>query len=141
MKFLLLLLFSLPAFAATEMDIMCLTQNIYHEARGESLQGKIAVGYVTLNRLRSPHFPKSICQVVYQDCQFSWACQDRTEQVNLDEWKDSAEVAVNLLKGKYANNVKNSYYYYNARKVRPRWRHCQETLRIDNHTFCLTHEK
>ena len=55
---------------ATEID--CLARNIYHEARGESLQGQIAVAAVTVNRVLTKGYPSSICQVVYQPYQFSW---------------------------------------------------------------------
>ena len=140
MRFLLFLI-SLPCFAISEVETTCLIQNIYHEARGESIEGKIAVGYVTINRLQNPQFPKTICGVVYQACQFTWSCAKNSSEMDLDEWRESSEVAKNLLEGKYSNTVKNSYYYYNSRLVRPRWRYCEDTIQIDNHTFCLTYEK
>ena len=46
-------------------ELRCLAENIYYEARGESLNGQYAVAEVTMNRLRSPGFPKTICGVVY----------------------------------------------------------------------------
>ena len=36
---------------ATKSELLCLAKNIYYEARGEPLQGKIAVAQVTLNRV------------------------------------------------------------------------------------------
>jgi N-acetylmuramoyl-L-alanine amidase len=47
-------------------DIELLARIIYAEARGESFEGQVAVGAVVLNRLESPHFPKTIREVVYQ---------------------------------------------------------------------------
>ncbi|MCI8400747.1 MAG: hypothetical protein HFI38_01405 [Lachnospiraceae bacterium] len=44
---------------------------IYCEAGGESYEGKLAVGYVIMNRVRSNRFPDSITGVVYQTNQFS----------------------------------------------------------------------
>ena len=44
----------------------CLALNIYHEARGESDFGKIAVAHVVMNRVKSHRFPNSICKVVMQ---------------------------------------------------------------------------
>ncbi len=51
----------------------CLADNLYHEARGESLAGIKAVASVVLNRVASKRWPNSICKVVYQRKQFSWA--------------------------------------------------------------------
>jgi len=50
----------------SEKDIECLARNIYFEAAGEPLEGKVAVGVVTLNRTRDPRYPQSICAVVNQ---------------------------------------------------------------------------
>ena len=44
---------------------------IYHEARGEPVEGQIAVGHVILNRVIKRK--KSIKEVVLQPYQFSWA--------------------------------------------------------------------
>lgn len=53
----------------------CLAANIYFEARGESLQGQKAVAAVTLNRVKSKKYPKTVCAVVTQKSQFSWVQQ------------------------------------------------------------------
>ena len=45
---------------------MLLARLIYAEARGESFLGQIAVGAVTLNRLASPHFPKTLTKVIFE---------------------------------------------------------------------------
>ena len=50
----------------------CLAMNIYHEARGERMEGQIAVAQVTLNRAAHEEWPSTICDVVYQPKQFSW---------------------------------------------------------------------
>ncbi len=46
------------------LELRCLAENIYFEARGEPLNGQYAVAEVTLNRLRAPDFPKTICAVL-----------------------------------------------------------------------------
>ena len=51
---------------------ICLALNIYHEARGESIEGQRAVAAVTLNRTVDPRWPNNTCDVVYQPYQFSW---------------------------------------------------------------------
>ena len=63
----------------------CLALNAYHEARSESVAGIIAVSQVVLNRVKSPMFPNSICEVVFQGgtkrdrCQFSWHCDGKSD--------------------------------------------------------------
>lgn len=131
-KFLLLL----PSLAFGS-DLFCLTQNIYHEARGESLKGQIAVGFVTVNRTLNEDFPSNICAVVHQECQFSWRCKV-TEPINYEEWYEARKVAENILNNKYVNPIPGSVYYYNPRQSRPSWgrKYCTKYTTIENHRFC-----
>ena len=50
----------------TPEEIQCLAMNIYHEARNESLAGKVAVVLVTMNRVADDRFPNTICDVVHE---------------------------------------------------------------------------
>lgn len=52
-------------------DIRLLAQLIHHEAGNQGLNGMIAVGEVVMNRVKSPKFPNSIQDVIYQNGQFS----------------------------------------------------------------------
>ena len=67
----------------TAIDRMCLALALYHEARGEPLEGQKAVGITILNRVASKAYPSTICDVVFQNshrlnaCQFSFACDSR----------------------------------------------------------------
>jgi N-acetylmuramoyl-L-alanine amidase len=40
----------------SDKDIECLARNIFYESRGEPIEGKIAVGIVTINRAQDPRF-------------------------------------------------------------------------------------
>lgn len=42
-------------------DHSCLTEAIYHEARGESFDGQLYVGFVIRNRVESKYFPNDFC--------------------------------------------------------------------------------
>jgi spore germination cell wall hydrolase CwlJ-like protein len=53
-------------FKFTERDQECLARNIFYEAANEPEEGKVAVGMVTINRVRSGQFEKTICGVVNQ---------------------------------------------------------------------------
>ena len=57
------------AFAAGDLDLMAAM--IECEAGGESYTGKVAVGAVILNRVRSPRFPSSVIEVLMQNRQFA----------------------------------------------------------------------
>lgn len=58
--------------SADRSSLNCMIENIYLEARGEDLKGKILVGSVVINRSKDKHYPSTICGVVYQPHQFSW---------------------------------------------------------------------
>ena len=57
------------AVSGSELDLLAAI--IQCEAGGESHEGKVAVGAVVLNRVRSGQFPDNITDVVYQSGQFS----------------------------------------------------------------------
>ena len=53
-------------FRVTSKDEDCLARNIYYEAGNEPEEGKVAVGIVTINRVKDSRFGGSICDVVQQ---------------------------------------------------------------------------
>src|SRR5210317_144981 len=80
---------TLPAVAAQEQfenvakdDMYCLQQNIYFEARNQSINGQIAVAWVTLHRVDDPRYPNTICEVVWQRKQFSWTHDGKSGKPN-----------------------------------------------------------
>lgn len=133
-------------------QISCLAQNIYFEARGESVAGMEAVAHVTLNRVHSGLYPDSICQVVYQrtivvnddksishkGCQFSWYCDGTRHTINDKErWLLSYTVAYNAVvhEAKLKDNTGGATYYH-ADYVKPSWsKKFQQTTRIGQHVF------
>ncbi|MGN0352341.1 MAG: cell wall hydrolase [Roseburia sp.] len=56
---------------ATESDLYLLGAIIQCEAEGEPYEGKLAVGSVIINRVRSSYFPNTVSGVIYQSGQFS----------------------------------------------------------------------
>lgn len=55
----------------TQEDIYLLAQTVMHEAKGEGMNGWIAVAEVIKNRINSERFPNAISEVIYQPGQFS----------------------------------------------------------------------
>ena len=72
-------------FSQAEMDM--LTAMIYCEARGESYEGQLAVGYVITNRVRSSKFPNSLEAVLRQNKQFEPAGSGRFDIVLTAYWE------------------------------------------------------
>ncbi len=60
--------------------LLWLSLNIYHEARGEPENGKLAVAHVTLNRARQQD--KNIAEIVMAPYQFSWTFQKKDYMPN-----------------------------------------------------------
>jgi spore germination cell wall hydrolase CwlJ-like protein len=113
-------------------ETVCLAKNIYHEARGESLRGKIAVAKVTLNRVASGKFKSTICGVVYQRGQFSWTNSKYKPVLDKQAWTDSLHIAKLVMLNPELSTTP-AMYYHNL-KVKPRWR-LERTDKIGNHIF------
>ena len=120
----------------TKRDLECLAKNIYFEAKGESLPGKIAVAQVTLNRvLHKEDFNKTICGVVYQKDQFSWTNQPNLKVKDQLQWKNSLHIATGILQGKLFLEEFNALYFH-ADYVKPAWRKQRQYLKtIGKHIF------
>lgn len=122
----------------TENEYHCLVENIYYEAGNQPMTGKIAVGYVTINRLFHTNFPSNVCKVVYEKtkaCQFSWTCMTRPK-VNHDHWIES-ENAAKFIAEKYspAHDPTGGALYFHANYVKPRWTNVKKTVTIEDHIF------
>ena len=140
MKYKLLLLSCVLAFGANASEeaenpeLRCLAKNMYHEARGESFEGQVAVALVTLNRVKSKHYPNSICEVVYQHKQFSWTLNEP----KITGWRLYHELrmlAYSIMTETVISRVGNSKHYH-ANTVEPYWAKTMKVaVVIDNHIF------
>lgn len=134
---------NLPSHIRTQ--VQCLADNIYFEARGEPVAGQIAVAMVTLNRVRSPRFPSSICQVVKQEsnstCQFSWRCEGKggTAHRASYEYQAIRRLAVDLYVNIHRHkDVTRGATFYHATYVSVRRLgrvNIQKTTQIGRHIF------
>jgi N-acetylmuramoyl-L-alanine amidase len=114
----------------------CLAMNIYHEARGEVIEGQIAVAHVTMNRVEHKEWPNSICDVVYQPKQFSWTfmIKDQTPKEN-KSWKQARAIARDVMIGNVDDPTKGATFYH-ATYVNPVWADQMEVSKIiDKHVF------
>lgn len=91
-------------------DLAMLAALIECEAGGESYTGKVAVGAVVLNRVRSGSFPNSISEVIYQSGQFSPVSSGKFQNVlSRGARSDCYEAAAAALAGE--NPVGNCLYF------------------------------
>lgn len=121
----------------TQQDVECLARNIYWEAGVEDMTGKIAVGNVTVNRVRTKYWGKSICKVVYAREQFSWTRVPKRAWITLKgkAWTDSKAAAEAVLNGLQVKQL-DSALYYHADYVRPGWRdYDKRVIKIGRHIF------
>ena len=106
----------------------CLAKAIYHESRGETLRGQIAVAQVVINRVFTRFYPDTVCGVVYQNahrrnaCQFSFAC-DGKRRVEKDRraWAVAQYVAALAVDGKVWEPDIGKATHYHATWVDPWW--------------------
>ncbi len=107
----------------------CLTQAVYYEARSQSREGQEAVAQVVINRTRSPQFPGSVCEVVYEGagagigCQFTFACDGSLDTPGYGAaWDEAEDVAKQALAGHICKPVMMATHYH-ADYVSPAWSH------------------
>ena len=126
-------------------ELDCMASNIYFEAATQSRVGKIAVAQVTMNRVRSPKFPNSVCEVVYQGpqnpknsrlCQFSWFCDGKPDVIRSKRmWRECVYVAKYVILGGVPDITHQSTHYH-AKYVNPWWaKKMRLTVSLGDHIF------
>lgn len=130
-------------------EISCLALNIYWEARGESTQGQLAVAFVTMNRVHSPRYPDTVCEVVWQPRQFSWTHDGLYDEPTENAaWQKAVHLAefvyLRLSSHRAAYEAvqqtvgvgETTMHYYNPDLANPRWAKAMRTQRtIGRHRF------
>lgn len=127
---------------------LCLAEAIYHEARGESDQGQMAVANVIINRAMNKNYPSTICGVVFQNadrglykCQFTFACDGKSDMgTERAAWLHSVQMASRAFHefqlGERPGVVPNSTLYYHTASVYPSWsRSFKRVASIGAHIF------
>lgn len=119
-------------FSSEEREL--LARLIHAEARGETLEGQIAVGAVVVNRVKSDLFPDSIKEVIYQTGQFT-----PVEKGGLPVIPQSSavEAAERALAGE--DPTQGALYFYNPDiAASPKfWESRPVSKQIGNHNFTL----
>lgn len=128
----------------SQRQVTCLAENIYFEAASESVNGKLAVAFVTINRVLSYKFPSTICNVVHQKqngvCQFSWLCDPsitkrRNAIKHTQLYHDIVDFSILvLLYHELIDDVTKGATYFHSVAINPKWR-LYRTTQIGNHIF------
>jgi len=122
-----------PEVTLNPNDRACLVNNVYHEARGEPIEGQIAVAQVTLNRAKETKM--NVCQVVNESGQFSWVGKNK-KIVNREAKNDIEQVVQLAVKGYRVREVGSSVSFHNNKIARPRWAaKMRKTATVGSHTF------
>ena len=118
-------------------DLQCLARNIFFEAGTESMLGKIAVGQVTVNRVKIGHWGETVCDVVHAKDQFSWTNRDDLElDKDSRNYKDSVVAAKRVLTERKRLRLLRHALFYHADYVRPNWiDRTQKIGQIGTHVF------
>jgi hypothetical protein len=118
-------------------QLHCLAGAVYFEARGEALDGQLAVAQVIVNRTEDGRFPRSYCGVVAQPGQFSFMRGRDMPRVptGTAAWKRAVAIARIADKGLWDSPAGDAVFFH-ARYVRPSWSAGKTRLaQIDTHIF------
>jgi len=114
-------------------EIYLLEQLVHAEAKGESLQGKIAVANVVVNRVKSNKFPNTIRGVILQKNQFSPVSDG---SINTKPSKESIKAVQTILEG-YKSFNNEVVFFCNTSTASNQWiqNNKKVAMNIGNHTF------
>ena len=117
----------------------CIAVAVYHEARGESLEGQLAVAKVIMNRAASGKYPASWCGTVKQPWQFSFVNPRSGDYPAVDQASASWRKALGVTRLATANAVpvlSTDVLWYHADYVAPSWgRRLTRASKIGTHIF------
>jgi N-acetylmuramoyl-L-alanine amidase len=125
--------------AGTPLDEQanCLATAVYFEARGESVDGQLAVARVVMNRAASGKYPGSWCEVVKQPWQFSFVRHGQFPSIDTGStsWARAQGIA-RLAMTNVIPSVSNDVLWYHADYVAPSWgRRLAMVQKIGAHIF------
>jgi len=97
-------------YSARDKD--CMARAMFFESHRSSREGMIAVGTVVMNRVDSPRYPNSVCEVVGQRNQFAPGVMSRS--MNSPALPDVEEAAVAVLRGERHTEVHTAKFFHQA---------------------------
>lgn len=113
-------------------SLLCLALNIYFEARGEPIDGQLLVAETTINR--AIERDQSICEAVWDDDQFSWTSDGRSDTPrDAEAYALATQLAQQALGG---DHLHSGVDHYHEISINPPWaKNLQRLGRYGNHIF------
>jgi spore germination cell wall hydrolase CwlJ-like protein len=111
---------------------LCLARAVYFEARGEPLEGQLAVAQAIINRTQSGRYPDTICGVVRQPGQFTYRHGQPIRQGQ--PWENAKAIA-EIASASLWPEVAPQAISFHATSVRPIWRDKVRVAQIGRHIF------
>ena len=127
------------AGAPLDEEANCMAVAVYHEARGETLEGQLAVARVIMNRAVSGKYPTTWCGVVKQPWQFSFVNPRTGYMPGVDQasyaWR-KAQGITRLAMANAVPSLSTDVLWYHADYVAPSWgRRLTRVDKIGAHIF------
>ena len=127
------------AGAPLDEEANCIATAVYHEARGESVEGQLAVARVIMNRAASGKYPSTWCGAVKQPWQFSFVNPHTGAIPYIDQASDcwaKAQAITRLAISNAVPSLENDVLWYHASYVAPSWgRRLNRVEKIGTHIF------
>ncbi len=114
-----------------DADVRCLATAVYFEARGEPLEGQLAVAQSILNRVASGRYAASACGVINQPGQYSFA-HARLPSAGQD-WRTALTIAAIARSGQFRQVAPRAISFH-ATRVNVAW-NMTKVAQIGNHVF------
>ena len=123
----------------THDEVTCLADNMYFEARNQSLAGMLDVSKVVHEGPTRPSWKDKTKQIpVRNKCQFSWYCDGKSDEPSDIETYDAIYgMAEDML---YQNmpylDITDGATHYHADYITPSWAYTKtRTVEIEDHIF------
>jgi hypothetical protein len=115
-------------------EMLCLATAVYFEAKGEPLDGQLAVAQVILNRVEAGRFGRDICAVVKAPRQFSFVRGGAMPAPRgAAQWETAQAIALIAAGGGWREIVGEATHFH-ATYVNPGWK-MRRVATVGRHIF------
>lgn len=115
-------------------ELECLARAVYWEAKGERLEGQLAVAEVILNRVDDGRFGRDACAVVTAPGQFSFVRGGAIPAPAEGEALAVARAIARIAVEQHWTPVVGEATHFHASRVKPGWR-LTRVAQVGNHIF------
>ncbi len=106
-------------------EVTCMALNVYHEARGTNQSDREGVAHVTMNRLDTGLWGRTVCAVVLARSQFSWTTfsEGRAVPRETQAWLNAQQTAYRVYSEETAQDPTAGATHFYAASMRnpPAW--------------------